>query len=61
MKEGDEVEFNNLAPAYITRQLNKDTYKAGYIDENGWVFLSEDPGNPKMMIHQKWLKVVKEA
>ena len=61
MKEGDEVKFNNFAPSYLIKKLSNETYTAKYIDKDGWVFLDEDPGNPKDMIHQKWLKIVREA
>ena len=59
MEEGDEVEFNNLVPSYLTKGLSNETHVIGFIDNDGWVFLKDDTRNPKKMFHQKWLRVVR--
>ena len=61
MKKGDKVEFNNFVPAYLVKKFGNGAHKVEDIDHNGWVFLAEDPGDPKEKLHQRWLKVIKEA
>ena len=61
MKEGDKVEFNEMAPAYLVKQLGSGPNTIIYIDNDNWVFLKEDQGNPRKMLAKNWLKVVREA
>lgn len=61
MKKGDIVIFSEQAPLHLTKELGNNEHEVEYVDSEGWIFLKDDTRNPKKMIHQISLHIVKEA